>query len=323
MTLNQGWIYRDRIQPADEGKTVLEFYGHHYRHSTSAQWRDRIQQGQIHLDGHPTTATTRLQRHQHLTYHRPPWHEPTVPLGVEILHRDHHFWIIHKPSGLPVMPGGNFLDHTLLHQLRRQFPQEKLTPIHRLGRGTSGLMILGRSTLGRQRLTHQLRHHQITKIYRALIPPGPYPQNHTITQPIGPVPHPILGTIFAAHGQGKPAISEVTILQQLGDRTLVAVRIPTGRPHQIRIHLAWWGFPLIGDPLYGVGGVPKTAKPGEKIPLPGDCGYWLHAHCLKFRHPETEKLLRFTADPPAMLAIAPDIPLVSGDPAQEVPTERG
>ncbi len=291
--LNQGWVYRDRIKPSQAGLAVLDFYGQFYRHSTPAEWAKRLDDQQIFVDGKPATATQILENNQRLEYHRAPWEEPDVPLNFQILHQDPHFWIIDKPAGLPVLPAGNFLENTLLSQLKRQFPHENLAPIHRLGRGTSGLMILGRSPLGRQFLTRQLRDHKITKIYRALIPAGDYPDQLTIKTPIGRVFHPTLGTIFAAKEDGSFAHSEMRVLQRSEKASLVEVQIFTGRPHQIRIHMAAMGFPLLGDPLYLPGGLPAMNKDANTMPLPGDCGYALNAYYLKFQHPHQDKPIDF------------------------------
>ena len=108
-----------------------------------------------------------------------------------------------------------------------------------------------------------------------------------INQPIGKVSHPILGTIFGATPDGKYAHSEMKVLQRQHDKSLVQVKILTGRPHQIRIHMAAIAYPLIGDPLYDIGGIPKIAADPQQTALPGDLGYDLRAIELKFQHPET------------------------------------
>ncbi|OKH17226.1 RluA family pseudouridine synthase [[Limnothrix rosea] IAM M-220] len=295
--LNQGWIYGDRPKRCHVGLTVLDFYSQNYRHSSRTKWSERIAQGQIFVDGQPAKAEQLIEKNQRLAYHREPWEEPDAPLDYEIVHAEEDFLIIDKPSGLPVLPGGFFLENTLLHQLRKHFPNETPIPIHRLGRGTSGLMILGRSPLGKQHLSQQIRLHKITKIYRALIPAGDYPDQLTITTPIGKVPHPVIGKLHAVHPEGKPSHSEMTVLERHPETSLVAVNIKTGRPHQIRIHMAAIGFPLLGDPLYAPGGLPKIATPPEKTALPGDCGYFLHATELKFLHPKTLKTQSFYSPP--------------------------
>lgn len=300
MRLNQGWSYQEQIDRSAQGLTVLDYYTQRYCHSDRAQWQQRIAAGQILLDGVEATATTQLTAGQRLTYNRPPWQEPDVPLIFETLHEDEDVVIIAKPAGLPVLPGGGFLEHTLLWQLQERYPQTTPVPIHRLGRGTSGLLLLARSTVARAVLSQQMRDRQIQKIYRALAQGTSMPDRFTVTQPIGKVPHPTLGYLYAAHPQGQPAYSECRVLHRRTNATLLEVSIQTGRPHQIRIHLAAAGHSLVGDPLYATGGVPILQASDGAIPVPGDCGYHLHAFRLAFMHPNG-RTMEFVCQPPSEL----------------------
>jgi len=301
--VNQGWIYREQVDRHSAGLTVLDYYSHHYRHSSRGEWLERIQQGQILVDNHIPQPQQPLYQGQRLTYHRPPWQEPEVPLSFEVLHADPDLLIVAKPAGLPVLPGGGFLEHTLLWQLQCQYPEDTPVPIHRLGRGTSGLMLLARSPLARSYLSQQMRDRQIRKTYRALVGRGTMPDYFTITQPIGKLPHPVLGYIYGATAEGRAAHSECQVLRRHPETTLLAVTILTGRPHQIRIHLAAAGYPLIGDPLYVAGGFPCLTKDlsGEGFPVPGDIGYHLHAYHLEFLHPGTQMPIQFTCPAPIKL----------------------
>jgi len=304
--LNRGWIYREQVDRSGAGLTLLAYYSQRYPHSSPEEWQSRIAAGQVLLDEHPTAADTRLRLGQQLAYHRPPWDEPAVPLSFEVLYEDSDLLIVAKPSGLPVMPGGGFLEHTLLRQLQRQYapdgqPQDTPVPIHRLGRGTSGLMLMARSPLAKSHLSQQMRDRQIQKTYRALVGSG-FPDRLTLTDAIGKIPHPILGYLYGATPTGRFAHSECRVLKRHNDTTLLEVTILTGRPHQIRIHLAAAGYPLLGDPLYGVGGVPlhppEMETDSEKVPVPGDCGYHLHAYQLCFTHPRTGKAMRMVCPAP-------------------------
>jgi 23S rRNA pseudouridine1911/1915/1917 synthase len=137
----------------------------------------------------------------------------------------------------------------------------------------------------------------VGKRFRALAIGQPDWNDMTITTPIGPVPHPLLGSLHAASPQGKPSLSQVIVLERRADSFLCDVRIATGRPHQIRIHLAATGHPLMGDPLYGPGGLPAP----DSRALPGDPGYLLHAAELSFRHPATGRTVVLECEPPPQL----------------------
>ncbi|WP_009545186.1 RluA family pseudouridine synthase [Crocosphaera subtropica] len=296
--MNNGWIYREQIKQKNAGLTVLEYYTQNYHHSSSQQWLERILWAQVLLDNQVVTPETILQTGQWLSYHRPPWKEADVPLDFDLIYEDHHILVINKPSGLPVLPGGGFLEHTLLGQLKKQYPKEKVFPIHRLGRGTSGLMLMGKTAIARSHLTRQMREHKMRKVYRTLIGENNLPDYFNIEHPIGKISDPVLGYIYGAKADGKDAYSQCQIIERYSDKTLVEVTILTGRPHQIRIHLATIGYPLLGDPLYVVGGIPKTGfkEQKETVNVPGDCGYFLHAYQLSFVHPATHQCLTFTCE---------------------------
>jgi len=321
--MNNGWTYCDRIPSTAAGQTVLAYYTTRYTHSTQATWQTRIEQGQILLNGGPITADTRLSAGQQLSYYRLPWQEPPAPLSFGVLYEDDHLWVIAKPSGLPVLPGGGFLEHTLLHQLRDRYPTETPIPIHRLGRGTSGAILIAKSQTARDGLSRQFRTRSatqsasgkipvrtpenpktLTKIYRALVgfsTASELPDHFTCTYPIGKLPHDQLGYIYGRVAKTTPKAmlsrSECTIIERRPKSTLLDVSIATGRPHQIRIHLAAAGYPLLGDPLYPIGGVPSPTSTA----MPGDIGYHLHAHQLRFIHPHTGQPISIIAPPPTIL----------------------
>jgi 23S rRNA pseudouridine1911/1915/1917 synthase len=292
--VNAGFEYREEIGPQAAGRTVLAWLARRYRHSTEAAWRERIASGEVRLDGEAALAMDVLRPGQSLVWKRPPWEEPAVPLGFAVLHLDEHLLAVAKPRGLPSVPNGGFLEHTLLFRVRRRY--REAVPMHRLGRGTSGLVLFARTDEARRAVAAEWRAGRIAKEYRALVTGMPALEEFTIDTPIGVVPHPRLGRVHAASPAGKPAVSHVRVLATRGQGALVAVTIPTGRPHQIRIHLAAAGHPLVGDPLYVAGGMPGP-DPG----LPGEGGYRLHAHRLALTHPATGRRLELECPLPVEL----------------------
>lgn len=293
---NQGCDYREQLGPAAAGQGLLDYLSRRYPHSTKEEWAGRIGQGLVLLDGVAAAGDPLLRAGQQLVWQRPPWIEPDAPLHCEIIHQDDELLAVAKPAGLPTLPGANFYEHSLLRLVQRQVPQA--VPLHRLGRWTSGLVLCACTESARRELLCQWSRHQVAKRYRALVAGQPPWERLVIEQPIGPVPHPLLGSLHAASPDGKAARSEVTVLERRAEGCLCDVAIDTGRPHQIRIHMAWAGFPLLGDPLYLPGGVPSP----DSRALPGDPGYLLHSAELGFRHPRDGRLLRLVAPAPCRLS---------------------
>lgn len=334
--INAGHTYRDKVGPEAAGQGVSAFYAGRYRHSDQEAWRQRLAAGEIRRNGRRLQADVVLSAGDRLSWHRPPWHEPAVPVLPDPLVDDGDLVVFNKPSGLPVLPAGGFLDHTLLLQIERRVASGQLDagggvprPVHRLGRFTSGLLLCARRPATRAWLSAMLRESAAApeqmaapisggsspgrataaannccrKIYRALLlaPAAGSPllglepgASLDLATPIGRRPHGLLGQVWAAAEPGDPsalaARSRLRLLRRGGEGRgresgvanawLVEVAIATGRPHQIRIHTAAAGAPLLGDPLYLSGGMASAAA------LPGDGGYRLHAHRLRLPTPE-------------------------------------
>ena len=292
--MNGGFEYHETLGRDANGASVLGWLAARHRHSSEAVWRGRIAAGQVSVDGELAAAEDALRAGQRLAWRRPPWEEPAVPLGFAILHRDEALLAVAKPRGLPSLPNGGFFEHTLLHRVRLVHPEA--VPMHRLGRGTSGLLLFARTREARRAVAAEWRAGRVEKTYRALVSGVPREPRFAIAAPIGLVAHARVGRVHAAVAAGKPALSYVDVLEARGGEALVAVRIATGRPHQIRIHLAFAGHPLVGDPLYLTGGLPGP-QPG----LPGDGGYRLHAERLVLAHPTSGARLELACVPPPEL----------------------
>ena len=293
--VNDGFEYREQVGSDGDARTVLSYLSHRYPHSSPAEWAMRIQSGRVLVDSRLAQYGTILHAGCHLVWHRPPWIEPDAPRSFSILYEDDDVLAVSKPAGLPTLPGANFLQATLLYLVRTYAPDA--VPLHRLGRWTSGLVLCARNPHAQRALMQQWSANTIGKRYRALAAGLPSWDEMTITTPIGPVSHPLLRSLHAASPQGKPSRSHVTVLERHADSFLCDVRIATGRPHQIRIHLASKGHPLMGDPLYGPGGLPAP----DSRALPGDPGYHLHAAELIFLHPGTGREVVLECEPPPLL----------------------
>jgi len=300
---NSGCVYPDGISPADEGVTVASFYTSRYPHSTDEEWRQRIEAGQVLLNGLPASPDDLLTRGDSLLYRRLPWEEPDAPSDFATLFEDDDVLVLSKPSGLPVLPGGFFLENTLLHLVRERYGGT-CSPLHRLGRGTSGAILFIRNALAARSLAKAMFERSILKVYLALASGTGMPNAFTVDAPIGPVPHKLPITVNAYRPDGRLSISHVRVIRRLPDENaaLLEVTLPTGRPHQIRIHLSYAGYPLVGDPLYQAGGIPRTdGIDDERTTTPGATGYLLHSWKIRFPYPRGRGDMEIISPPPALL----------------------
>ncbi|MFN9644050.1 MAG: RluA family pseudouridine synthase [Cyanobacteriota bacterium] len=312
--LNGGWIYHDRI--AATVPSSVAFLADRHPHSSLAVWRERLAGGELRRNGALIREDGALAPGDQLSWHRPPWMEGAVPRSWRVVLDDGDLHVIDKPAGLPVLPAGGWLDHTALRLLERRHggdPRGVPRPVHRLGRFTSGLLVCARQRATRRWLSARLRESTSAlaqeggpprdlcrKVYEALVVPGGLPADLApgvplrIRTPIGRRPHARLGSIWCAALDPRPgdlpARSTLTLLERGTDGDWVEVAIASGRPHQIRIHCAAIGAPLLGDPLYGSGGLARAEA------LPGDGGYHLRARRLALLAPDGS-WLRLQLDP--------------------------
>jgi len=303
--LNRGYAYTTIIGSQHHGQTLLSHLASLYLHSTPQAWQQNLDNGEVTLNGAIATGSELVASGQSLIWNRPPWVEPDAPQHFEVLFDDPHLLAVNKPSGLPTLPGGGFMENTLLHRVQKQFPSAN--PVHRLGRATSGIVLFAKTPQAAATLTADWNTPRIQKIYRALAQNTAQHDVYQILTPIGLVPHPRLGQVWAAKPDGKPSKSSAKVIARCAGNdtnpdnppgpgtTTFEVSLHSGRPHQIRIHLASIGHPLVGDPLYGAGGQPLENLPG----LPGDGGYFLHAEFLKFHHPITGEQINLEAPLPS------------------------
>jgi 23S rRNA pseudouridine1911/1915/1917 synthase len=285
--MNRGYVHRATVGADLAGERLLAWLARRWRHgrprgdpAIELAWRERLEMGELEVEGAIVRADVPLEAWQEVAWRRPPWEEPEVPLSFALLHRDDDLLAVAKPAGLPSMPsGGRFLEHTLLHRVRSTFPEATL--LHRLDRGTSGIVLLARTELARRDVALAWQWDQVRRHYVGLVEGTPREESFELDAPIGSLPHPSLGRVFAVASGGKPSRTRARVLERRGATTLLAIEIDSGRPHQIRIHLAHAGLPLVGEPFFGKDGAPRA----EGSALPGDVGYRLHAERIVLPHP--------------------------------------
>jgi 23S rRNA pseudouridine1911/1915/1917 synthase len=231
---------------------------------------------------------------------------PTVPLALtpesiplDILYEDEHLLVLNKPAGLVVHPGAGRTTGTLVHALLAHCAQlpgiggvERPGIVHRLDRDTSGVMVVAKTEAAHQSLSWQFKQRAVRKRYLALAH-GEIPrETGRIEAAIGRRPDDRTRMGVRSEG-GRAARTAYRVLRRLPGMTLVELGLETGRTHQIRVHLAHLGHPVVGDRVYG-GRRARRARATEGVPE----RQMLHAWRLAFRHPISEAWLEFTAPPP-------------------------
>jgi 23S rRNA pseudouridine1911/1915/1917 synthase len=297
--LNQGYAFTTIIGTKDHGLTLLSHLASLYPHSTPQAWQQNLNNREVTLNGVTANGSESLALGQTLVWNRPPWIEPDSPQHFEVLLDDPYLLAVNKPGGLPTLPGGGFMENTLLHLVQKQIPNAN--PVHRLGRATSGIVLFAKTPQAAAKLSANWNTPGVQKIYRALAQGIAQHNAYEILTPIGLVPHPLIGSVWAADQGGKPSKSVAKVISRTTSTTTFEVSLYSGRPHQIRIHLASIGHPLLGDPMYGFTGQPLEHLPG----LPGDGGYFLHAQFLKFVHPITGEQINLEAALPSEFSSQP------------------
>jgi 23S rRNA pseudouridine1911/1915/1917 synthase len=265
-----------------------------------------IRQGAVQANGRPVRARERVQGGEQVTVRAEfPPDERVLPesLPLSIVHEDPALLVLNKPPGLVVHPGAGNREHTLQNALLAHDPLLSRVPraglVHRLDKDTSGLLVVARTPTAHARLVTALAGHEIEREYLALCLGAPTGGGR-IEEPIGR--HRRERTRMAVRGDGREAVTHYRLAERFRAHTLLRVRLETGRTHQIRVHLAHIGFPIVGDPVYG--GRRRAlagADPALQAALEGFRRQALHAQSLRFDHPMTGKSVTFEGPVPADL----------------------
>ena len=223
------------------------------------------------------------------------------PIPLDVVHEDAALLVINKPPGMVVHPGAGNPEGTLLNAVMHHAPGIEAVPragiVHRLDKDTSGLLVVAKTDAVRLRLVREMQARRVRREYLALVR-GAVCAGGSVTAPIGR--HPVQRTRMSVQRRGKEATSHYSVKAVYRDHTLLAVRLESGRTHQIRVHMAHIGHPVVGDPVYGGRGAPaaKRQRPRLTELLRGFRRQALHAERLGLNHPESAEPLEWTAPMP-------------------------
>jgi 23S rRNA pseudouridine1911/1915/1917 synthase len=261
------------------------------RSAVARMIRDR----RLTVNGRSTKAGYRVRPGDRISGSRPPprlpSHEPE-PIAFDLLHLDRHIAVVNKPPGLVVHPAPGHPGGTLVNGLLHRFPElrepdgpQRAGIVHRLDKDTSGVLVVARTDAARRHLAAQFKGRMVRKTYLALVLGRMPAQQGKIALPLGR--HPVERKKMSVHSR-KPrrALTRWEVREHCGAASLLRVEIETGRTHQIRVHLAAVGHPVLGDPVYGR----RRTAAGLEIPR-----QMLHARRLAFIHPGNRQPVRFVA----------------------------
>ncbi|MFN4196943.1 MAG: RluA family pseudouridine synthase [Caldimicrobium sp.] len=255
-----------------------------------------IKEGLVEVDDKKAKSSQKIKTMQRIKVIIPqekPLELQPKEVPFEIIYEDEDLAVIFKPAGIVVHPAPGHYDDTLVHGLLLKLKNlsgigGKLRPgiVHRLDKDTSGLMLVAKNDFTHKSLVHAFKHREIKKYYLALLYEKISPPRGIIEKPIGR--HPKLRKKMAIIQKGKLAITEYEVLRYFKKVSYIIAKPLTGRTHQLRLHFASLGHPILGDPLYG----------GIKPNLPKPKRLMLHAWKLSFLHPRLKKELHFEKEPP-------------------------
>ncbi|TWI63717.1 tRNA pseudouridine32 synthase / 23S rRNA pseudouridine746 synthase [Pseudoduganella lurida] len=237
--------------PEGDWPDLLAFMVANYPAVTEAQWRERMARGDVvDAQGTPLRPDSPYKRQLRIFYYRELDYEAPIPFAEEILYQDEHIVVADKPHFLPTIPTGRFLKETLLVRLRAKLGIEDLVPIHRLDRETAGIVVFSSNLDSRGAYQSLFQKRLVQKEYEALA--GPLPGR---TFPFSYKSRMVQGDKFFTmkEEEGEPnSETMLDVIEQRGEHVLYRLWPHTGRQHQLRVHLAALGIPIVNDAFYPV-----------------------------------------------------------------------
>ena len=252
---------------------------------TRSQAARLIAEGRVRVNGKPAAKSARLSGGETVTVDVPQLRETALPpqdIPLDVAYEDDDVIVVNKPVGMVVHPAAGHPDGTLVNALLFHCGDSlsgingEVRPgiVHRIDRDTSGLIIAAKNDFAHVCLAAQLQDHSLYREYEAVCAGNLKEDSGTVDAPIAR--HRTDRKKMAVDPQGRAAVTHYTVLERFGAATHIRCRLETGRTHQIRVHLAHLGHPLLGDTVYGA-----------KRPYPGLAGQCLHARRLSFVHPRS------------------------------------
>ena len=273
----------------DEGERLDKLVSRLLPEQSRSYLQKLIKEGRILLNDAPVKASARVKEGDAFFISLPeevPLDVAAEPLPLSILYEDASVLVVDKPKGMVVHPAPGHTHGTLvngvLYHCHGQLSgiNGVLRPgiVHRIDRDTTGSVIICKTDRAHRSIAAQLKEHTVTRRYYAICYGVLREDDMTIDRPIGRDPKERKRMAVVPEGSGKRAVTHVHVLERFDGFTYIECRLETGRTHQIRVHLASVGHPLLGDEVYA---------PGRRSPFTGLQGQCLHAGILGFTHPET------------------------------------
>lgn len=281
------------IKIEDAERRVDEFLGTCYPFLSREKWKRRINENQVHVNCRPVRRTYKLRLGDNITYYRPESEEPEVNKNIKVIWEKDGIIGVYKPSNLPMHEGGMFRKNTFAEVLKNTLGPE-WAAVHRLDRETSGVVLCADDKDLRNDLSAKLRLRNMEKYYLAIGRGVPEEQSWHVDAPIGEAKKTIFRTKRWVEDDGLPSLTYFDVLESTKTHSLMRVFPKTGRTHQIRVHSAWKGFPLVGEKKYYPDETVyleylENGLTDRVLCLTEADRLCLHAKSLRFEHPRTKE----------------------------------